>query len=213
VKQVALHADNGNGDRRISARIPFLLQCVIVLAAFANTAAYATGTHHKINPRTGIETWQARGHGVFLSLTQMAPDQAEAFFLARGFDRKSAEKYAAACVFGTIFRNESVPSPVSCNLADWRIVTPQGERKLKLKEDWERQWKARGVSESARIAFRWSQFPTKQRFALGDWNQGMTTYALPRGGRFNLKFKWTVKGVTHEGVLSGVRCAANNGSR
>ncbi|HCA27819.1 MAG TPA: hypothetical protein DEP05_09345 [Betaproteobacteria bacterium] len=210
---MALHADNRNGDSGISARIRFLLWCAVLLTVFVNTTAYATGTRHKINPQTGIETWQTRDHGVFLSLTQLTPGQAEAFLLARGFDRKSAEAYAAACVFGAIFRNESVSSPVSYNLADWRIVTPHSERKLKLKSDWARQWKARGVSESARIAFRWSQFPTKQRFAPGDWSQGMTTYVLPRGGRFNLKFKWTVKGVTHEGLLSGIRCAANNGSR
>lgn len=211
--KVALCSCNGNGERRASARIPFLLHSVVLLAAFVNGAARAADTHHEINPQNGIETWEVRDQGVFLSLTQMTPDQAEAFFLARGFHQKSAAKYASACVFQTIFRNESVPAAVSSNLSDWRIITPQGERNPRLEADWERQWKADGVSEPARIAFRWSQFPTKQRFEPGDWNQGMTTFELPKGSQFNLRFKWTVKGVSHEGMLSGVRCASDDDSQ
>ncbi|MHB1591340.1 MAG: hypothetical protein ACYCTW_07380 [Sulfuricella sp.] len=184
-----------------------------MLTAFVNGAACAADTRHETNPQNGIETWEIRDHGVFLSLAQTTPDQAQAFFQARGFDQKSAEEYASACVFQTIFRNESVPAAVSSDLADWRIVTSQGERNLKLEADWQRQWKADGVSEPARLAFRWSQFPTKQHFEPGDWNQGMTTFELPRGSRFNLKFKWTVNGVSHEGLLSGVRCASDDDSR
>lgn len=211
--RVTLCSCNGSGERRISAGIFFLLQAIALLSAFVTGAVRAAETKHEINPKNGIETWEVRDQGVFLSLTQMTPDQAEAFFLARGFHQKSAKKYASACVFETIFRNESAPAAVSSNLADWRIITPQGERHLKLEADWDRQWKADGVSEPARIAFRWSQFPTKQRFEPGDWNQGMTTFGLPRNSQFNLIFKWTVKGVSHESMLSGVRCAPDNDSR
>ncbi len=211
---MALPTCNENGSNKTSVGKHFLLHGVALLAVFIiNTTAFATGTHYETNPRTRMETWQTRSHGIFLSLTQITPDQAEAFFLARGFDQKSAELYASDCIFGTVFRNESIISPILVNLANWRIVTQQGERKLTLKANWERKWKARGISKSAQIAFHWSQFPTRQRFALGDWSQGMTTYALPRGSQFGLKFNWTVKGVTHEEILSGVTCATDSDSR
>lgn len=107
-----------------------------------NTMASAAGTRHEVNPKNMLETWESKDQGVFLSLTQISPDQARAFFLARGFDRKSVDKYASTCVFQTIFRNDSVPAAVSTALDNWRISTPKGEQGLKLEADWERQWEA-----------------------------------------------------------------------
>ena len=178
-----------------------------------NPVASAAGTRHEVNPKNMVETWESKDQGVFLSLTQISPDQARAFFLARGFDRKSVDEYASTCVFQTIFRNDSVPAAVSTALDNWRISTPKGEQGLKLEADWERQWEANQVPESARIAFRWSQFPMKQSFEPGDWNQGMTTYRLPMGSKFDLKFRWKIKGVLHESILAGVRCATDRDSR
>ena len=163
-----------------------------------NTAAIAADTSREVNQKNMVETWESKDQGVFLSLTQISPDQARAFFLARGFDRKSVDEYASTCVFQTIFRNDSVPAAVSTALGNWRISTPKGEQGLKLLADWENQWESNQVPESARIAFRWSQFPMEQSFEPGDWNQGMTTYKLPMGSKFNLKFRWKIKGVLHE---------------
>lgn len=201
---------NRNDRKHILKRWHLLPLSVVLLVIFGNATVRAADTHHEINPRNGIETWAVHDRGVFLSVTQITPDQAQAFLLGRDFGHKPAEEYASACVFQAIFRNESVPAAVSSNLANWRIVTPHGVRSLKLRADWERQWRAHGVPEPARIAFRWSQFPTSQRFETGDWNQGMISVDLPRGSRFNLRFKWTIKGVSHEGILSGVRCAADD---
>lgn len=197
------------------AGAPLLARSAAILATLfvMNTAASAADTRHEVNPQSMLETWESKDHGVFLSLTQIKPDQARAFFLARGFDRKSVDEYASTCVFQTIFRNESVPAAVSTALDDWRISTPKGEQGLKLEADWERQWEANQVPESARIAFRWSQFPMEQSFEPGDWNQGMTTYKLPMGSKFDLKFRWKIKGVLHESLLAGVRCATDKDAR
>jgi hypothetical protein len=78
-----------------------------------NTMASADETTHEVNPKNMIETWIVKDKGVSLNLMQITPDQARAFFLVRGLDRKSVDEYASTCVFQTVFRNDAVPEPVS----------------------------------------------------------------------------------------------------
>ncbi len=78
------------------------------------------------------------------------------------------------------------------------------------KEDWLAQWQARGLAEPARIAFAWAQIPTEQTYEPGDWNQGMTSYRVPRGGTFDLHYVWHSEGKTHEDILRGARCAEDS---
>lgn len=156
-----------------------------------------------------IETRELRISGVYLSLTPILPDQVRAFYLGRGFDPDSAELLATrACVFQTVFRNETVASGIAFDLAEWRARTPKGDVPLKLEHEWQHEWKQRGVSSGARTAFRFALYPTKHRYAVGDWNMGMTTYTLPLGSRFDLKFVWRVDGKRHEAMLPGIQCAA-----
>lgn len=157
-----------------------------------------------------VETRETRVSGVYLSLTPILPDQVRAFYLGRGFDTASAELLATtACVFQTVFRNESVANGIAFNLADWRVRTPRGEVPLKLEREWQREWERRGVSPGARTAFRYALFPTEHRYEVGDWNMGMTTYALPLGSRFDLTFTWREGDKQHEAVMTGVRCATD----
>ena len=156
-----------------------------------------------------IETREIRVSGVYLSLTPILPDQVRAFYLGRGFDPASAELLATrACVFQTVFRNETVAPGIAFDLAEWRARTPKGDAPLKLEREWQREWAQRGVSSGARTAFRFAFYPTEHRYAVGDWNMGMTTYTLPPGSRFDLKFTWHVGDKRHEAVLSGIQCAA-----
>ena len=184
----------------------------LALTAFVVTPAIADNsraiTQHTTDPKTGIETWQMRDDGVEIVLIQISPDQARGFFLARGFQRADVDYYAASCVFATVVKNQSA-SPVSYHLADWRYTTGEDRtaRKLKLKNDWLREWKQRGVSKSARIAFEWSQHPTEQVLEPNDWNQGMTTYQVPHGNRFDLTVKWTIGEKKYADTIEGVRCA------
>ncbi|MCU0834134.1 MAG: hypothetical protein MUC77_06805 [Chromatiaceae bacterium] len=80
-------------------------------------------------------------------------------------------------------------------------------RALPSLDAWLSEWEARGVSPSARLAFRWAQFPTEQSYARGEWNQGMLATGLPPASRFALIARWTVAGQTYEGRLADVRCA------
>jgi hypothetical protein len=181
---------------------------IATLLFCAAVAVPAAETRHAPDPESGIETWETAAHGVSLRLTQILPDQVRGFYLARGFDAASVERLAAgACVFQTVLRNESAPGTIEFSLADWRIVTTRGEQRLKLEADWQKEWEKRGVPLPARTAFRYALYPTEHRYEVGDWNMGMTTYALPPGSRFDLRFAWREGDKRREAVLAGVRCA------
>ena len=61
---------------------------------------------------------------------------------------------------------------------------------------------------SAKLAFRWAQFPPEQSYRPGgDWNQGMLTTGLAGGQAFDLVALWDVGGETFQARLSEVRCA------
>ena len=163
---------------------------------------------HTTDPDTGIESWEIHTQDVSLRLAQILPDQVRGFYSARGFDVESVELLATgACVFQTIFRNESAKRAIEFNLADWRVLTAKGEQPLRLERDWQQEWAKRRVSASARTAFRFALYPTEHHYEIGDWNMGMTTYALPLGSRFDLRFVWRENGKRREAVLYGMRCA------
>ncbi len=178
---------------------------VLTLLAAWPLAAQAAAP--SLDPETGLATWQAETDGIQVRLTQISPDQARAFYRARGFSAVAAERYASECVFMTVVRNVGDAS-IRHRLADWRYVHAGKTLPIRSKTEWERLWKKLGVNEAARIAFTWAQFPATQTFEPGDWNQGMTTYHVPRGERFNLRFVWRANGRTFSGTLDEVQCAA-----
>jgi hypothetical protein len=181
----------------------------LTLLAVWSTLPHAA-TDSSVDAETGLATWQTETAGIQVRLTQISPDQARAFYQARGFSREAAERYAHECVFMTVVRNVG-SAPIAHRLADWRYeAAGQRPRAIRSKTEWERLWKRLGVSESARIAFNWAQFPATQTFAPGDWNQGMTTYGVPRGGQFDLRFAWRANGKIHSGKLGQVTCADEN---
>jgi hypothetical protein len=170
-------------------------------------AAASAGTDYSLDAETRLATWQTDAGGVQVRLTQISPDQARAFYQARGFSAEAADRYAAECVFMTVVRNIG-DTPIQHRLADWRYAAAgQPDRAIRSKAEWERLWKQLGVSEAARIAFTWAQFPATQTFAPGDWNQGMTTYSVPRGGQFDLHFVWQAGDTQYAETLEHVRCA------
>jgi hypothetical protein len=176
-----------------------------LLALWSLPASAVTETW--VDPETGLATWQTETRGIQVRLTQISPDQARAFYQARGFAAEAAERYASECVFMTVVRNVGA-AVIEHDLADWRYATPgRPPRAIRSKVEWDRLWQQANVPEPARIAFNWAQFPATQTFAPDDWNQGMTTYSVPRGGRFDLRFVWRSDGETLSGTLEEVRCA------
>jgi hypothetical protein len=178
-----------------------------VLFSLLTWAAQAGAQVHRVDADTGAETWVTQAHGVTLRLTQILPDQARAFYLNRGFTSEDVEPYATACVYMTMLRNDVAPGGLNFRLADWRVRVNGEERPPRSVDAWMDLWQQRGLSESARIVFRWAQFPPEQEYEPGEWNQGMLTTGLPAGSRFDLIARWTVAGKTYEGKLENVRCA------
>lgn len=180
-----------------------------LLMVFATAGAFpaAQAQSQRIDPDTGAETWETQVHGVTLSLTQILPDQVRAFYLNRGFPSGTVERYAGACVYMTVLRNDAAPGEMTFRLADWRVVAEGMERPPLPVDEWMAVWQSLGLPEPARIAFRWAQFPPEQEYAPGEWNQGMLATGLPPGGRFDLTARWTVAGKRYEGKLKDVRCA------
>jgi hypothetical protein len=164
------------------------------------------GEPTRLDPDTGAATWELGTQGVTLSLTQLLPDQVQAFYVNRGFDSAAAAAFAGACVYMTVLRNDGVPGDLSFRLADWVIRQGGETRGLPPLEDWLAQWEGRGVGKAALVAFRWAQFPLEQTYAPGEWNQGMLATGLPSGSRFDLIARWSVAGQTYEGRIDDVRC-------
>lgn len=178
---------------------------VIALAGCASLTRPAG--EHFIDERTGLDGWRWEHQGLSLTLIQRLPDQTRAFFLARGFSRAAVDELAASCVFQTIIGNTGNSGRVELDLHDWRYTANGESGPLRLKEDWLARWAERGESMPARVAFRWSFFPTVQRFAPNDWNMGMTSFPVPPGTTLDLHFRWRRDGEQHRGVLRGVGCA------
>jgi hypothetical protein len=160
----------------------------------------------RVDSETGAATYETQAHGVNLSLTQLLPDQVRAFYVARGFDLDDADVFAEACVYMTVLRNDTAPGELDFRLSDWEVEHKGETRALPPLDDWLAQWEARGVPDSARLAFRWAQFPAEQSYAPGEWNQGMLATGLPPGSRFDLIARWTIADQTYEGRLDDVRC-------
>ena len=162
-----------------------------------------------VNGDTGLSFWHWRSDSVSVELVQRLPDQTRAFFLGRGFSAEAADAIGLGCVFQTIFKNtapKGASTTLEYHLGDWRVRTEGQTRPPKLKEVWDQQWKEMGVSQAARIAFRWSLLPTSQRFDAGDYNWGMTSFGLAPGTRFDLDLVWHRDGKRETGRLANVEC-------
>jgi len=154
-----------------------------------------------VNPDTGLLSWQSHGDALELELIQVLPDYVRAVYSSRGLPREIVDKVSSYCVFGTILHNRS-EGPVAYRVADWRYITPDGERhRIRTKTEWVQEWRDMGV------AFRWSMLPDDQVYEVGDWGQGFTTIGLAPGSRFDLEYSWRVNDTTYTRKIKGVECA------
>jgi hypothetical protein len=155
----------------------------------------------RVNPDTGLSSWKARHAGFSLELIQVLPDYVRATYASRGLPSDLIERLASYCVFGTIVRNES-DAPLTWRLADWRYVTDSGkEGRIKPKSEWLQEWREAGIS------FRWTLLADEQRYDVGDWGQGFTTFQLRPSEAFDLHYSWSQHDETYQGTIEQLRCA------
>jgi hypothetical protein len=180
---------------------------ILAASAFIHASPVIAGpTRQSVAADSGLLTWETDNREVHLRLTQISPDQARAFMQGRGLDEKSVNEFARTCVYMSVLRNDS-KQPIKYCLAEWRYVPAGGEPQLMLtKHDWLARWQPRKFTKPVKLAFEWSQLPVEQTFAPGDWNQGMTTFELPPGSRFDVLYRWWQNGKLYEGVLQNVQC-------
>ncbi len=163
---------------------------------------------NRINSITGASTWEISTNGVYFSLTQILPEQLQAFYVNRGFTLKQIEPYSSSCVYMTVLRNDSAPDAIHFVSNEWSVLSAGNTHRLKSVDEWIRRWENIGIKKSAIVAFRWAQFPPEQVYQPGgDWNQGMLSIGLPPNSQFDLIARWDIKGKAYESKLVGVQCA------
>ena len=156
--------------------------------------------------------WQVSNEHMSLRLVQRLPDQARGFFQARGLTPEQSEFIAQACVFQTVFKNNShttQPSPLQYDLKQWNVISDDKHTSLKTREDWRPFWQKQGATKAAQIAFEWSLLPTVQRYEPGDYNWGMSAIGLKPGTAFDLQISWQQHGKQHKFQIKNMQCAAD----
>ena len=187
----------------------FTISIVVIESGCAmNSSSYITQHRLTEKGQVGAYRWVAESpSGVRFQFAQRIPDQTRAFYMARGFSTAAANKYATACVFQAILNNNSKNLVIKTDLSNWQIIQNGKKSPLPLERDWQIIWNKMNISQSGRIAFRWSQFPTIQVDKPGDWFQGMTTTNLPPGTKFDLYIKWYENGKPREAIIHRLQCA------
>lgn len=158
--------------------------------------------HRVVFALLALLAWSATAQ-VVLSVKPLARDQTIAFYTARGFSAAAIAPFVQACVLSFNFRNGSQKS-LSFRLADWRAKRETGFRSV---TDWEAVWEKAGVSQAARIAFRWAQFPPEQEFEAGDWIMGMVALERRIAGPFRVTARYSDDKGNHEIVSNSVSCS------
>ena len=194
------------GKPSIAMGLPAAALCYALHTQFGH--ASPPPVVHGQDPDTGLRSWTWKSEGVRFELKQLLPDQTRAFFLARGFDADSADRFATSCVFQSVFENTGSPGSGSVRFdqRSWRVRVQGRTRPMPVRADWAAEWEDRGLSPAARIAFEWSLLPTIQQYEPGDYNWGMTSYALLPGTGFDLEFSWDRDGEGYQGLLQGLEC-------
>lgn len=187
-------------------------QMLVMLCVFLLTGQVSAKVITTEDAQTGLSTWEWREAGVSMQLVQRLPDQTRAFFQGRGFTSKDADIVGRACVFQAIFRNDGA-EPMAYDMDQWHLSYKGQNLPLQTRERWEKKWQVNGVSQAARIAFRWSLLPTRQRFESGDYNWGMTSFGLPPGESFDLTLSVTLNGNPVTRRIPGIVCAVDQSEK
>lgn len=185
----------------------------LISAVCFYSVVYAAELRISVDEETNLTGWKLLDAGLELELIQRLPDQTQGFFQARGFSKEIASEIASSCVLQTIARNVSTKTSddaISISLSDWRVGVEGKIKTIKLKETWDAQWSKDQITMASRLAFRWSTFPTQQTFEPGgDYNWGMTSFALPPGTVFDLHIFWTQGNQQKDRWINSIRCPQN----
>lgn len=160
----------------------------------------------------GDIAWQhrARQDAVTLTANPLGTASRTAFYIGRGFTAAAIRPYARACGFSFGMQNGG-RNALTTRLEDWYAVGADNRRvKLRLPAAWDGDWEKAGVTQAARIAFKWAQFQAENTFEAGDWIMGMATLETAPLAPFRIVARYRVIGGqkgNHEIVLDQLVCA------
>lgn len=162
----------------------------------------------QVNDVTGVHTWSKNYAGVHFSLTQILPEQGDAFYVNRGFSLEQIKSFTTSCVYMTVLRNDNAPGVIHFIRGNWSLSVDGEPREFRTVDQWVKQLSSAEATKPALIAFRWAQFPPEQEYEPGgDWNQGMLSVGLAAGQVFDITARWDVQGRSLESTLKEVECA------
>ena len=183
---------------------------IILLTLFVSVASAQKSPTEQVS---AISTWNTHFKGVYISLTQILKEQAQAFYVNRGFSLEQIEAYASSCIFMAVMRNDTAPGIVHFNSNNWSVLTDGKEHSRLSVDEWLHRLSTEsfetGIPEKgALVAFRWAQFPPEQEYEPGgDWNQGMLSLNLSPGSQFDLLMRWDIAGKPFKTRMTGLSCA------
>ena len=151
-----------------------------------------------------LHFWEWRNDYMSLRLVQRLPDQTRAYFAGRGFKKENVDAIASFCIFQTVYTNISTakePHVIMHDIRDWRYHYKGLTYRLKPREAWKPVWQKKNVAQPQIVAFEWSLLPTKQVFQAGDYNWGMSVFALPAGASFDLDIAWQIDGKPQSATI------------
>ncbi|MBE9525531.1 MAG: hypothetical protein IME94_01025 [Proteobacteria bacterium] len=157
---------------------------------------------------SGAISWETHVDGVHFSLTQILPEQVQAFYVNRGFTLKQIEPYSSSCVYMTVLRNDNAPGTIHFISNNWSVSVDGQSHPLVSVNEWVQLLTTNSTKKSSLVAFRWAQFPPEQEYEPGgDWNQGMFSIGLDESAQFDIIAQWDIEGKKYEAKLQGVQCA------
>lgn len=198
------HPREKHPEKNMKNIIQLLVIGFLSFPCFAETPPQST----HVDPETGAATWETDAHGVHFSLTQILPEQAQAFYVNRGFTLAQIAPYTSSCVYMTVLRNDNAPGTIHFISNNWSVSVNGKPHPLVSVDTWLQRLAKKKIKQSALVAFRWAQFPPEQEYEPGgNWNQGMLSVGLPPGRRFDVIARWDIDGKGYEAKLQGVECA------
>jgi hypothetical protein len=204
---------NHFGNIRLDHFFPAIRRVTLAAAmlslAVPAAAVITTGT----DAEAELPYWEVVEHGISIRLVQRLPDQTRGFFQARGFSIADSELIAQSCMFQTVIKNVAPPSDpgvIEYNLDEWIVHAAGKQRRMKTREDWQKEWAARRAPQAAQLAFEWGLIPTRQTYRPGDYNWGLSVFNLAPATSFDLDVVWRQGGERRSARLKGVVCAPDS---
>lgn len=192
----------------------YIRSIIFILMLFSFFSSCYAEIVKSTKAETNMKSWKISDLGVELELIQRMPEQTQAFFQARGFPREIANQIGNSCVLQTIAKNtfkKSTDDDIFISLKDWGVRVNGKVQMVKLKEIWDKEWAQNEITIAARLAFRWSMFPTEQTYKpSGDFNWGMTSIGLAPGEVFDLHVVWWQGKQRKDLWINAIQCPFNN---